>query len=392
VILLPGMGGSGLDARIDKEDSPAWYCFKEYDWFRIWLAVEELLAQPCWFDNLQVAFNSTDHSFHDRTGVEIRPSDYGGIKGVEYLDYVWGLPVPFTGVYNSMIESLKEIGYEPGVTIFGSPFDFRMPTTKHQTGLYPQLGNLVAHARSMTGMKKVHIISHSLGGPTTLAFLNDQTPEWLNENIASFIPIAGPWSGAAKPLRTALSGDDFGLNVLGASILAKEGVMKIARQAGGVIQLVPSAAYWPSNDVFVTAQVNGQTKHYTTADFNQLFVDAGTPITSSVYNATKDIVKLMGPPRVTTHCIYGTGVATEHSYNYTRGFSHQPEIYSNNLGDGTVPIESLRACSNWQALQSPSVTIKEFNNAGHSDILSDAVVFEYIANVLATTAIKPLEG
>jgi hypothetical protein len=58
-------------------------------------------------------------------GVEISVIDWGGLGGMAYLDYWFGLPVPFTTFYNSFIKSMQYIGYEEGKNLFGAPYGKR---------------------------------------------------------------------------------------------------------------------------------------------------------------------------------------------------------------------------------------------------------------------------
>jgi hypothetical protein len=84
------------------------------------------------------------------TGVSIQPRDFGGkerrnknalfffffffsytflfvlslgIGGVDFLDHTDD-PLHLTAVYQQIIEALLGIGYEPGVTLFGAPYDW----------------------------------------------------------------------------------------------------------------------------------------------------------------------------------------------------------------------------------------------------------------------------
>ena len=61
---------------------------------------------------------------------------------------------------------------------------------------------LVEETYSTNNNTKVHIVTHSMGGPVSLYFLNSMTYEWKKKYIASFAPIAAPWSGSPKALRT----------------------------------------------------------------------------------------------------------------------------------------------------------------------------------------------
>ncbi len=67
--------------------------------------------------------------------------------------------------------------------------------------------NLVEDTYKINGNRKVVLISHSLGGPFTLRFLNNMTKDWKNKFIDSFVPIAAPFAGATKILRMFSSGE-----------------------------------------------------------------------------------------------------------------------------------------------------------------------------------------
>ena len=56
VVLVPGTGGSQLQAKINKPDVPHWYCTKKTEtYFTLWLKKTSLLpfAIDCWVDNMR---------------------------------------------------------------------------------------------------------------------------------------------------------------------------------------------------------------------------------------------------------------------------------------------------------------------------------------------------
>lgn len=384
VVMLPGLGGSALEAKIKKTTSPAWYCFKKHDWFRIWFAVEELLVQPCWMDNLDVDFHPDSGNYTNTEGVEMAPADFGGMKGVAYLDYVFGLPIKLTSVYSDIIASLKAVGYKAGENLHGAPYDWRLPATyTERIGWYDQFKSLIETTYAQNGNMKVHIVTHSMGGPTALYFLNSMNQTWLDTYIASFIPIAGPWTGSPNALRAVLSGDDFGLSVLGISVIRKLKLRDIARKAGGIVELIPNTDLNTAGIPFV----NVKGKNYTIPDFPQLFGDIDSAITQDVYKQVGGIIENLHGPEVPVHCVYGFGVPTEMFYSYPEGdFSKDPIITETNQGDGTVPLYSLQECQDWAKYQSAPVDIKAFELVGHSDILHNDNFLQY----LITTVTAPL--
>ena len=55
VILLPGLAGSRMLAKLDRHKVAHWYCSKKSDWYRIWLDVKLILplAINCFVDNFR---------------------------------------------------------------------------------------------------------------------------------------------------------------------------------------------------------------------------------------------------------------------------------------------------------------------------------------------------
>lgn len=55
VILLPGLAGSNLEARLNKTTTSHWYCQKKADWYRIWQNTQSVLpyAINCFIENMK---------------------------------------------------------------------------------------------------------------------------------------------------------------------------------------------------------------------------------------------------------------------------------------------------------------------------------------------------
>eukprot|EP01132_Coremiostelium_polycephalum_P003670 gene3670-4570_t len=371
IVLVPGIAGSILEAKLFKQDVPAWYCTKQSDWFRLWLNLRELTVQSCWFDNLQLTYNITSDIYYNQPGVNIRPYDFGGTAGVAYLDYKLGLPVGITNVYGNMIKFFEDLGYTRSLNIVGAPFDWRLPIKELvKNGWMLQFKHLIESTYHLNGNKKVVLIAHSMGGMVSLHFLNSMTDAWKKEFIDSYIPIAVPWSGSPKAIRNIVSGDDFGI-----SVVSNDLMRDFARQSGGVAQLVPDPLVWPSSQVFVK---NGNI-HYTASTMASLFSSMGLDSTAMIYNRVKSVLKGL-TPKVRTYCLYGTGVSTEIMYEYKKGLNNPPLIWETTEGDGTVPSESLKFCKNWVGKNSgQQVDITEFPLADHVGILSHKPIFDYIA-------------
>eukprot|EP01130_Rhizamoeba_saxonica_P002225 TRINITY_DN12073_c0_g1_i1.p1 TRINITY_DN12073_c0_g1~~TRINITY_DN12073_c0_g1_i1.p1 ORF type:complete len:462 (-),score=112.27 TRINITY_DN12073_c0_g1_i1:26-1390(-) len=386
IIFVPGLGGSGIQAKLERNDVPAWYCFKTWDWFGLWVSLYEVFAQECWLDNMVLNYNESENTYSNNLGVATKPHDFGGLKGIDYLDHtvdMFGL----TAVFADFIKHYESVGYKPGKNLFGAPFDWRYPvdTLYTNTSFATDFKKLIEHAYEVSGNKKVHLLGHSMGGKLSLYFLNRADDQWKKKYIASFIPVATPWSGSVKALKAVISGDDFGFNLLGFSLLQLEKVSRIGRTAGGVVSLIPEKLLWGSNQVFVQTP----SKKYTSNDFDDLFVDIGSAETAVIHQRTYNNETQLNHPEVTTYCLYGYGVDTPitlHYPEFTPGKVHQPShIDYSDKGDGTVPLLSLQECQLWESEHAP-IKCREYDVREHVGILADN---ELIEDVLLITTGRP---
>lgn len=81
VILVPGLGGSSLDADITSDDSRADILCPKKKRFHIWFSVAEVFNQRCQFEELTLPYNKTTKMFDSiHPGIEIMPLDFGGVR------------------------------------------------------------------------------------------------------------------------------------------------------------------------------------------------------------------------------------------------------------------------------------------------------------------------
>jgi lysophospholipase III len=388
IVLVPGLGGSALQLKLHhKEKLPHWYCTKKINWFLAWLHLDELLpgVSDCFANNMQMSFNPASGVFSNAEGVETRPADFGGIKGVDYLDRAAGIPVPLTGYYATIIKALEKTGYTVGVDLYGAPYDWRVHTASLDSNVdsdgttwMAKVKDLIATAHKNTG-KKVNLVTHSMGGPTMLYFLN-HNPEFANEHVANFVPIAAPWMGAAKAIVALLYGDNFGIAVGSLNLVSPLKFREIIRTYGGATYMTPDAALY-GNQTFVTYEG----VEYQAHQIGALLRKIGAPSTADIWDATQGELNALQRPDVPTYCLYGTGVPTEIAYVYTNtDMNKRPDAVDSNRGDGTVPLESLRVCQAWQKDGGAPVAIREFDERDHVGILKDDGVIMEILKICTT--------
>lgn len=78
-------------------------------------------------------------------------------------------------------------------------------------------------------------------------------------------------------------------------------------------------------------------------------------VTSEIHNEVYQLMDKMAPPVVPTYCLYGYNISTLISVSYPDDFAGhgadyvpRPGTYDmSDMGDGTVPLQSLQECKSW---------------------------------------------
>lgn len=79
--LVPGDGGSQIDATLDKPAVVHYICQKKTkNWFNLWLNLELLvpLVIDCWTDNARLIYDNVTRTTSNSPGVQTRVPGFGG--------------------------------------------------------------------------------------------------------------------------------------------------------------------------------------------------------------------------------------------------------------------------------------------------------------------------
>ncbi|XP_055331898.1 phospholipase A2 group XV-like [Paramacrobiotus metropolitanus] len=373
VIILPGDGGSPLEAMLDKPSVKFRHCPKKTTgWQHVWAGIEILVPAivDCWVDNLRLVYDNVTRRTSNSPGVKTRVPGFGGTRSIEYLT---SKPLPSSRYMADLVERLVSLGYQRGVSIRGAPYDFRKAQNE-QHEYFVALKDLVEETYELNHHSSVTFIAHSLGCLYLLYFLQQQPQEWKDKYVASFIGLGGPWGGAVKPLKVVASGDDLGINIVSHSRMRD-----VLRTKPSIAVLFPSDQLWKQDEVLMSTA----DRTYTLGNLRQFFYDIRYPEGWEYYQDTRPIANSRQPPRVPMYCISGTGVDTPASYQYSNlGVpSGRPTVVMED-GDGTVNRRSLDACGWWGTQQNETVTSMVFPRAGHLKMIKDPVILDYIVSIL----------
>ncbi|XP_049868362.1 phospholipase A2 group XV-like [Pectinophora gossypiella] len=339
VILIPGDGGSQLEAKLNKTSVIHYICAKtSADYFNIWLNLELLVpfVIDCWVDNLRLEYDNTTRTTRSPSGVDIRVPGWGTTEPVEWLDPSHDS----SGAYfNTITDALVQMGYVRNHSIRGAPYDFRRAPNENGE-FFVKLKSLVEEAYTQNNQSAVTLLVHSMGGSMALHFLRAQPQAWKDRYVRRLVSLSTPWGGAVKALKAFAIGDDLGSRVLRESVMRAEQVT-----CPSLAWLLPARALWKPSEVLVqTDKYN-----YTINDFQKLFIDMELPNAWEMRKDTERFSSDFSAPGVELHCLYGYNISTVERLVYKPGtwLDGYPALQAGD-GDGTVNLRSLRACELWR--------------------------------------------
>mmetsp|Transcript_18953 Transcript_18953/g.60149 ORF Transcript_18953/g.60149 Transcript_18953/m.60149 type:complete len:554 (+) Transcript_18953:414-2075(+) len=398
VVLVPGIGGSRIQARIPGHRSD-WEClvqqFFQKDWFDLWFDVTEIIpgSVGCFQANVELKWDVWRHEYLDN-GVQTRLVDFGDVDGVRCVVPAMESTCTLTEVFSKLVYKLEQMGYVAGSNLHGAPYDWRTGPAYWMKpgGAFSQLKRLVEQTVQLNSGRKAVLVAASEGAPYTLWFLNNYvTPDWKEQFIDSFVPIAGSFGGSIQSLRMILAGYLWGINSqslpwIDASILAE-----VSRTFGGVTWALPQTIPGHLEDWTVV-----ETPHraWKASEITRMLHEVDLHVTADIYNSTKRY-RTYSAPGVRTYCFYGAGLPTPRTLQYRSEDVYDPAAlgYDETDGDGAVMLDSLNLCDAWAEADPELYTVVRLTNATHVGTIHRAEKYvQAIAANNITQMLRKLSG
>ncbi|XP_037960187.1 phospholipase A2 group XV-like [Teleopsis dalmanni] len=376
IIFVPGDGGTQLRAKLNKSSSPHYICQKQSDWYSIWLNLDQLIpgAIDCWVDNIKLYYDNITRTTHNTPGVTISipENGWGDPEIVEWIDPTRNKNGAYFKDIGDML--VKEFNYVRLKNLHGAPYDFRKAPNE-QKQFFIDLKQLVETSYERNDRTPVTFISHSMGSPMTLVFLQQQTYAWKKKYVKRIISLAGAWAGSIKAVKVFAMGDDLDALLLSADKLKAEQI-----SCPSTAWLLPSPYFWKTNEVIIHAP----NRDYTMSQLSNFFTDIDYQIGWEMRKDTLKYTLNFSPPDVELHCLYGDNMDTVEKLRYKKTpiVNEKPELIFGR-GDGTVNRRSLEACQHWIGYQNESITYMSYSHVDHMGILANVNVLKYIKNVIS---------
>jgi len=365
ILILPGLSASQLQAKLQGNKPPHFYCKTNSDWFRIWLDSYQLLPGviDCLVHNLELHYDIVDNKFSNTSGVSISPMDFGSLSGAPYLA--------------NFSEMLIANGYELDVSLRIASFDWRLDSRSYiNDGEFQKVANLVEEMYYRNNNTRVHLVGHSYGGPFAYWFVSRfAQQQWKDKYIASIITLGAPWLGTSLASVCLVNMTELFKQAEPSSRESLEKLATMLKTFPSVISMLPSETYHKGTIISTPS------KNYTASMNFELLTDIGANVTALIRKNNADDYNDLSHPGTNVYCIFGVELPTPHSFNFkSDNFSNMTASIGD--GDGSIELESLEFCNQW-INQNPNyrVEVQQIPKAEHATMITDPDVVKYILSV-----------
>jgi lysophospholipase-3 len=387
IVVVPGLGGSVLEAKLTNRP-PFLDCQRNTEWYTIWASlIQGVTRHECWKQNFQVVKDGD--GVGSAPGVTIRPRDFGNTGGIEYSNA--GTQEPKVAYMHKLVSKLEGVGYTAGVNLRAATNDFRLLGAKAPNGtdyldlFFTDLKQLVEDTSKLSNYSKVHLLSHSLGGPTATVFLSTFVDaSWKETYIASHIMLSAPLLGTPVAIEGMLSGPMYDW----VPQFLPELVVPLIRTFPSILWMWPrildGVDVWAKDEhssgedrVFVSTP----TQAYSLRNLTLLAKAVNATLLEEVWNYVNTRTQsAASDPGVSVLCIYANDTHTDlHVQLPDDKFQAKGKVVEVTWGDGTVNLPSLAACSRWK---DTTVRTIQFGGslAAHTEIVQNDEVIQDIIN------------
>lgn len=215
LIIIPGITGS--------------YLYKNYDDEKeIWPNVNKIILP---FGDTYLNDLALDSSGKENKDFPMRVGDI--IRNAR-LDTL--LVKQDSHIFDYFIDYFLNNGYEEGKDLFVFPYDWRFSNVDTAMLLNDKINQIIAS----TGVEKVDIASHSMGGIVTKTFIRD----FGNQKLNKVVFMGTPHLGAPKGAKALLYGDDLGIKKGIYPVLNSNRIKFISQNMPAIYELIPSRKYF----------------------------------------------------------------------------------------------------------------------------------------------------
>lgn len=363
IIFIPGSFCSLLEVRVNTTLQPI--CPKSLDnqWTLLWLNVRlwEPEFLPCFHRIIQFVFNSSTNSFENPIGVEVRL-----LKNSTTGSFLDGLLWEYVGLDKMFYHFIKTFNYTDKLNLHSVPYDFRRGTNESLYEFIRNLKQLIEFTYNRNENQSVHLISHSTGGSMVLFFLSQQSQQWKDRFIQTWISLSGNLAGEVDNFEDILRG-------FVSPMIPKE-----------ILQTWDFYAWrLPEPFVFGSKRLLIQTtrKNYTSIDIQQFLNDINATDLAQIYPQTASILGDLPAPNVDTYCFYGVNVSTPIAYRIDEK-NRLETIHGR--GDGEQDDTTNMSCQLWNETMSDKYRLicKGFDRISHTRLVGNDQVLNEIDRVI----------
>lgn len=320
LLLLPGIYGSNLIVTASHHSS-LWYCPVEIDHEILWVN-HKYLVPPfynCLFELLQCDYDETTNEITPIPGVHVDVQDFGGDKGLSYVDHGIG-DIHVVRSLDHLIGTLESLGYKIHKDLFGLPYDWRLALSGFESNnFYEKLKLKIEKAYRINNNQKVTLLGYSCGGLVVHHFLTSvMDNEWKNKYVEKIIFLAPAFSGSATAIEALWK---HTIPIL--SFLKSDEIQMAIQKIPVIYSMIPNFEVF--NEIPLVVAPNN--KMIYPKDFPQFLLDNNKIQKIGHQIMNKSLPYIKSAPReigLPVYLMYNDGHDTLAAYNMTDGITDDP--------------------------------------------------------------------